>query len=181
MTDRSLTETIHIRRAVPSDSRLLSDLGKTAYRQHFTYLWTNQGLEQFFDLLYTPAYFEEILRDDSVVIWVAETAGRAIGYLIYYCNKKLPDWNETGGYINRIYLLRGYNGQGIGSRLMDCAVERAGRDGVSYLWLESMQSSEASIRFYQKHGFEICGATAFTQVPMRTRELAKMWYMYRKL
>ena len=170
-----------IRQAVPEDHELLSQLGKTAYRQHFTYLWTSEGLDAYLDFAYAPDHFQSVLADQNAVIWVLEYAGQPVGYLMYFKLKALPGQEEAGAYINRIYLLDVGTGKGLGSQLMQYAIDRARQDGRPYVWLESMQSSVDTIRFYQKHGFEICGELSFTRIPMRTPELAKMWYMKRMI
>ncbi|PHN03494.1 GNAT family N-acetyltransferase [Flavilitoribacter nigricans] len=177
----SSSPSISIRRAVPEDCHLLSRLGMEAYRQHFTYLWTPEGLDRFFASAYTPEFFRDTLEDENGMIWLVEEEGQPLGYLMYFRKEKLPGREQKGGYVNRIYLLQRAMGKGAGSRLMSCALQQARRDGCTYLWLESMQSSTESIQFYQKHGFEISGATAYTKVAMRDPELAKMWYMVKDL
>ncbi len=172
-----LSPDIRIRSALPEDCSLLSQLGKKAYRQHFTYLWTPEGLEAFFDFAYTPEYFRAVLQDDNAIIWLLEHESQAVGYLMYYRRKRLPGQETAGGYVNRIYLLESCLGKGLGGQLLNRAFEQAQRDRCPYIWLESMQSSAESIRFYQKFGFEICGETAYTAVAMRSPELSKMWYL----
>lgn len=171
------THRTRIRQALPGDCTLLSQLGKKAYRQHFTYLWTPAGLESFFALAYTPEHFRSVLQDKNAIIWLLEQDSHAVGYLMYFRRKRLPGQPEEGGYVNRIYLLEECMGKGLGGQLLSQAFDQARRDECPYVWLESMQSSTQSIRFYQKNGFEICGDTAYTEVAMRTPELSKMWYM----
>lgn len=177
MMDPSFSPGIAIRRATPEDCFLLSRLGQKAYRQHFTYLWTPEGLDQFFQLAYTPNFFRTVLLDDNAIVWLAEKNNQGVGYLMYYRSRRLPGEVAAGGYINRIYLIKEANGLGLGSQLMTFALEQARHDHKAYVWLESMQSSERAITFYQKHGFQICGATTFTKIKMREPDLAKMWYL----
>jgi GNAT superfamily N-acetyltransferase len=170
-----------IRRAVPEDSPLLASLGKQAYRQHFTYLWTPEGLEAYFEIAYTPQIFRRTIEDRNALVWLLEYEEQAAGYLMYFRRKRLPAQQQEGGYLNRIYLLDHCVGKGLGRQLMQCAIDQAYRDQVPFVWLESMQSSEQTIRFYERSGFVICGDAVFTKVPMRTPELARMWYLKRDL
>lgn len=174
-------ETSGIRPARSTEYTILAELGRRAYRQHFTHLWTPAGMDRYLDQAYTADFFASALQSEEIKIWLAESGGRPCGYLMYHRRKALPGRADEGGCIHRIYLLAGCGGQGLGSRLMACVLRQAQQDGVPYVWLESMQSSEQSIRFYQKHGFEIYGETAFTQMQMRTPELARMWWMYRAM
>ena len=170
-----------IRPAQFDDIPLLCEMGKRAYRQHFSYLWTPDGLEHYLTRAYHPNVFQDALADDNAIIWLVQNQQELCGFLMYYRRKRLPGLAGSGGYINRIYLLESCAGRGLGSRLMGLALEQVRNDGCSYLWLEAMQSSTDTIRFYQKHGFKIHGATAYTQLPMRNTELAKMWWMTRQV
>lgn len=180
MKVRSNAEIV-IRTAEVDDTYALAGMAQLAYRQHFSYLWTAEGLERYLDLAYQPSLFEKTIRDDHTTIWLAQDQSHICGYLMYHHQKRLPGIAVTGGYINRIYLLEHCSGLGIGSRLMKHATNQGTKDGVPYLWLEVMQSNPSSITFYQKHGFDFRGETAFTQLPMRTEELSRMWWMVKSL
>jgi ribosomal protein S18 acetylase RimI-like enzyme len=171
-----------MQKARPEDSESLTEMAQRAYRQHFSYLWTAEGLENYLTTAYQPDLFEKAIReDDNSMIWLAIQQEQLCGYLMYYRRKKLPGAEAEGGYINRIYLLDHCGGQGIGSQLMKMAIQQGLEDDVPYLWLEVMQSNAASIAFYQKQGFSFRGETAFTQLPMRTVELSRMWWMVKEL
>ncbi|MCB0628722.1 MAG: GNAT family N-acetyltransferase [Lewinella sp.] len=170
-----------IRKARPEDSGALAEMGQLAYRQHFSYLWTEEGLERYLENAYQPDFFEKTIRDENAVIWLALLESQICGYLIYHRSKSLSQAGNNGGYINRIYLLDHCAGMGLGSRLLHLAVDQGKADQKDYLWLEVMQSNEESIAFYQKQGFDFRGATAFTRFPMRTEALSRMWWMVKVL
>lgn len=172
---------IAIRTAQTDDICALTEMAQLAYRQHFSYLWTAEGLEQYLAQAYQPSLFEKTIRDEHTTIWLALQQSDICGYLMYHRQKRLPGFDMAGGYINRIYLLEHCSGLGIGSRLLQQAAGQGLEDEVPYLWLEVMQSNKSSIAFYQKHGFDLRGATAFTQLPMRTPALSKMCWMVRPL
>lgn len=69
--------------------------------------------------------------------WVAERAGRPVGYLVV-----------TGNWVDDLYLAPGETGQGIGTALLDVA--KAERPDGFFLW--AFVSNEGARRFYRRHG-----------------------------
>jgi len=93
-------------------------------------------------------------------LWVAEDCAKpgqgAIGYLGF-----LHFMNERPGYFITadlaIYLHPEYQNQGLGSYLLAQAVQRAPGLGIETLTATIFASNEASIRLFEKFGFERWG------------------------
>ena len=64
--------------------------------------------------------------------------------------------------IERIYLSRDYQGQGIGQRLMDFALEKAREQGMDYVWLGVWEDNRKALDFYKRNGFLRFGEHVFT-------------------
>lgn len=70
-----------------------------------------------------------------------------------------------------------YSGQGIGGRMIDCAEELAGRQGIQSLRLDVAENNIPAARLYEKHGFEYLG-----NIDMGLEEIGLKWFMvYEKL
>ena len=63
--------------------------------------------------------------------------------------------------LERIYVSKKAQGKGLGSFLMEKAVETARRKGKRYLWLGVWEKNTKALSFYQKHGFYPIGTHVF--------------------
>jgi len=88
-------------------------------------------------------------------ILVAKEGEQVLGFVAYgpYRDDTLPHCGE----IYALYVLRDYQGQGIGSRLMEAALERLSAYRQVALWV--LQGNEKAIRFYQRCGFAFDGVS----------------------
>ncbi len=64
--------------------------------------------------------------------------------------------------IERIYLSTDYQGQGIGQRLMDFALDKARDQGMDYVWLGVWEDNVKALKFYERNGFLRIGEHFFT-------------------
>jgi GNAT superfamily N-acetyltransferase len=108
----------------------------------------------------------EILHHHSVEVYVAESAGQAIGLLEL-------DFRETpDAELQYFGVTPDWVGQGLGSAMMDCAIARVWRpgSGVERFWLHTCSLDHpAALAFYRKCGFrpykrcvEICDDPRWT-------------------
>ncbi len=95
------------------------------------------------------AFFSEMFKGFSRV-FVAEEAGRICGYVVLWV---MP----PEAYIANIAVDEGFRGRGIGSMLLEKAVDVAKEEGATYLVLEVRASNHAAQALYRKHGFEVVG------------------------
>ena len=63
--------------------------------------------------------------------------------------------------LERIYLMRLFQNQGLGEQLIQQAVQLGTIAGFKHLWLGVWQKNPKAIRFYQRQGFEIIGEHDF--------------------
>ncbi len=63
--------------------------------------------------------------------------------------------------IERIYILKEYQGKNLGTFLLDKAKEIFKNENLDYLWLAVWEKNEQAIKFYQKHIFKIFGEHDF--------------------
>lgn len=63
--------------------------------------------------------------------------------------------------LERIYVSGEAQGKGLGSYLMEKAVETARQKGKRYLWLGVWEKNAKALSFYQKHGFYPVGTHVF--------------------
>ena len=83
-------------------------------------------------------------------VWVAESAGRVIGFL---AARVAADEME----ILNLAVDPDERGRGVGSALLGTAIEFARRSGSRRAFLEVRESNRRAQRFYERHGFAVFG------------------------
>lgn len=63
--------------------------------------------------------------------------------------------------LERIYILKDFQGKGSGQLLMDKAIEIARSKKVKFIWLGVWEQNHRALAFYKKNGFEIYGQHIF--------------------
>jgi GNAT superfamily N-acetyltransferase len=143
MSDEILFQTA-VREDLPAIVRLLADDGLGSQRERY-----EEPLPQSY---YTA--FEQIENDPNHQLIVARSDGRVIGTLHLMF---LPSISFQGGLraqVESVRVDKGCRNLGIGSRMMDWAIERARERGAHVLQLTSHLSRKDAHRFYEKLGFK---------------------------
>ena len=175
-----------IHRATPADADALSVLSRTCFTQTFGHLYAPHDLALFLDQAYSPSVLRTELTDPARATWLlfeessdeAEdercdrvTSGAAhasslqdplIGY-VTACPAHLPhpDVAPDDGEIQRLYILRGHQGEGHGTTLLRTALEWLERNGPRTVWIGVWSENYGAQRFYARHGFDIVGEYLF--------------------
>ena len=85
--------------------------------------------------------------------WVAERDGVVAGFLL---GRMAADEFE----ILNMAVSRAYRQSGIGSKLLESAIESSRSAGISHVYLEVRASNKPAIALYARHGFSECGRRA---------------------
>ena len=156
-------QTIHIVECDPStDAGKLSRLGAESFVQAFGHLYSREDLDAFLETHHSPGAYQKILDDAALRMWLAETEeGLAVGYVIAGpCGLPAPDMPENAGELKRIYILKDYQGGGLGRRLLDAAF--AWLEGkFEHLYIGVYSENVGAQRLYARYGFEKVGEYQF--------------------
>jgi len=159
-----------IRQAGPGDAAALSAIGRATFSEAFGELYPPQDLEAFLAGAYELDKTRAYLADSRCAAWLAEIDGAAVGHaLVGPCALPHPEVTPGCGELKRLYVLSPWRG-GLGSRLMDAALEWLERDGPRRLWIGVWSGNLAAQRFYRRLGFEKVGEYAFEVGSIRDRE-----------
>jgi ribosomal-protein-alanine N-acetyltransferase len=91
--------------------------------------------------------FEEALAR-AFVFTVAETDAQIVGY--QWCEK-----HERHGHLTRLAVRPGWEGRGIGTRLLTEALVTIVQAGVNWVTLNTQESNLRSRMLYERHGFRL--------------------------
>jgi GNAT superfamily N-acetyltransferase len=80
-------------------------------------------------------------------VFIAEAAGSPVGYIAYHHTRRLG----TDAELQNVYLLKEWQGKGIGTRLLGVVAHRLAADGSRSLCV-GYDSTSPYKRFYARHG-----------------------------
>lgn len=90
------------------------------------------------------------LSNDTAYFYVAKAGGETVGYIGMHCAA-----DEC--YVANVGVAQNYRGEGIGSSLVNYAIERAREMKMSFISLEVRPSNETAVKIYERFGFERVG------------------------
>ena len=101
-------------------------------------------------IAYSRREMKMYLRSPGAACVIAEATGKPIGFC-------LTAHEDAWGYIITIDVIAPHRRQGAGSLLLQDAEKRLTRQGVKEIALETATDNAATIAFWKKHGYRICG------------------------
>jgi diamine N-acetyltransferase len=146
---------IFIRRADISDSAIIASLGRITFTETFGNLFTKPELEDYLLKTFNVENISYSLGKKNNIYWLAFEDENPVGYAKIKLNSKVEEIdNEEQIQLQKIYVLKEYLDQKIGSALMKeiltCEIINKG----TVLWLAVLHSNERAILFYEKFGFK---------------------------
>jgi ribosomal protein S18 acetylase RimI-like enzyme len=98
----------------------------------------------------TEPFFTDRRQPQDVL--VAEIDGALVGYLRLGRHMSIAD-NDHVLHIDALVVAPTARSHGVGSLLLDAAVDEARRRGVRKLGLRALSTNDRALRLYQRHGF----------------------------
>lgn len=155
---------LSIRRADLNDADALALVGGATFLESFAGVLDGADIVAHCQRHHSPDVYRRALEDIRCRAWVAETTTGAaiVGYvLVTPPDLPLPDLDAGDFEVKRIYLLRRFQGGGIGRRLMDVAMEDVRARGARRLLLGVYSGNDQALGFYRRLGFERVGDRLF--------------------
>ncbi len=139
--------------AVSAD--VLSALGAETFIQSFGHLYAAADLEKFLKDKHGADTYQRLLMNPECAIWVAYSgADEAIGYLVAGpCDLPVDDLPSGSGELMRFYILRKFQGGGLGGRMLDLALSWL-HEQFDHVYLSVYSKNLKAQRLYARYGFE---------------------------
>lgn len=151
-----------IRRAGPADAAALAEIGARTFAETFAHLYPAHDLAAFLADAYGPERTRANLADPTRAAWLVEARGVAIGYAeAGPCGLPHAAVTPACGELKRFYLLKPWQGGGLGGRLFDETLAWLLRDGPRDLWIGVWSENLGAQRFYARRGFHKAGEYGF--------------------
>lgn len=165
-----------VRRAVPTDAAVLTELGARTFTEAFGHLYSQEDLRAFLDESHSMAVYATLLASPLCAIWLAVEGDEPVGYaLAGPCGLPHEEARPGDGELKRLYVSAKAQGGGIGAKLFEAALAWLEHDGPRTLWISVWSENYGAQRFYARYGFAKAGEYEFPVGKQRDRE-----FIYRR-
>jgi ribosomal protein S18 acetylase RimI-like enzyme len=146
---------LSLRAATPADLAALSALAREAFIAKFGHLYSTANLNLFLNEALSEAAFAADLADPDRVIQLAFRDGSLVGFAKVAFKCGFPDHarGERTMELKQLYTGAKATGGGIGSALMNWAMERLAAHGADEVQLSVYAENFDAHRFYERYGF----------------------------
>ena len=151
-------KTVQIRNARIPDAHSLSALAMQTYAEAFGHSFSPADLAAHLEKNLSPKNFERMLEEDT--FRVAETDGRAVGFIQFGCGNLETD-SGNAQELRRLYVLADFQNIGIGTQLMNAALESPEIKNAASVFLDVWEHNLGAQRFYARYGFVVTGKCEF--------------------
>ncbi len=157
---------VTIIRAQDTDIPALSNLCADTFRETFSHDNTEEELQAFFDEAYNYDILKRELNHDESETYLAYVDDVLAGYLkVNWGGAQTECKLEDAFEVQRIYVLKAYQGYGVGRALFDKAMRIAESGGFAWAWLGVWEKNYKAQHFYKHYGFEKFGEHKFIVTP----------------
>lgn len=140
----------------------LLELSRTTFIDAFAHLNDPDDFQTYLDGAFSEITLKRELNNSNSTFYFVDYDEQRAGYFKLNTKNAQTDISDKSSMeIERIYVLREYQGKGIG-RWMLAEIEKiATRDKLKYLWLGVWQKNTDAIGFYENLGFTKFGEHSF--------------------
>lgn len=147
---------MNIRKANVSDVEALQQIGKQTFMETFSADNTQDNMTNYLNEAFSIEKIKEELRNKYSEFYFALLGEIIVGYL--KINFEKAQTEKTLGNsleIERIYVLKKFQGNEVGQKLYQKALEIAKSKSLKSVWLGVWEQNLKAIRFYEKNGFNV--------------------------
>ncbi len=150
------------RQCTIEDIDILRDFSYRTYFETFAHMNTWKDMEKYLNKAFETEKLRIELLDLNSSFYFLYFNEKLAGYLKLNEASAQTDVNDKQSLeIERIYVSKEFQGQGLGSYLMDRAIKIANQQKKLYVWLGVWEKNEKAIYFYKKNGFYEIGTHSF--------------------
>lgn len=155
-------EPIKIERVGASDILSLQEVARKTFFQTFAGDNSEANMKDYLDERFSAERLGAELNDVNSEFYFATLRGEVVGYLKMNYGESQTELQDEGAVeIERIYVLREYQGKKVGQLLFGKALSVAQEMGAKYIWLGVWENNRKAIEFYRKNGFVEFGQHVF--------------------
>lgn len=143
-----------IKRVVSSDIHQLVKIGRQTFYETFAAGNTEADMEKYLDENFSVNKLNAELSNINSEFYFALLNDNIVGYLKLNLGDAQTELKDNSTLeIERLYVLKEYQGINFGQLLFDKALQIAKQHHVDYVWLGVWELNIRAINFYKKNGF----------------------------
>jgi ribosomal protein S18 acetylase RimI-like enzyme len=140
-----------------ADVAALADLARRTYADAFGYSFNAADLADHLRTNLSDGCFHRAIDDD--VFLGAELRDRLIGFAQFGAvSIAVPTQSPDDQELRRLYVHADFQGQGIGTRLMEAALTHPRLKAAERIYLDVWERNQRAQAFYRRYGFAVIGA-----------------------
>jgi Acetyltransferases len=145
-----------IRRVLINDAVLLQQLSAKTFEETFAVHNTAENMQRYIAENFSTARLSDEINNPGSEFYFAVFDDSIIGYIkINFRDAQTEIKSAEGIEIERIYVLKAYQGQNAGALLFNTALQIAKSKKAKYVWLGVWEKNEKAIGFYLKNGLRV--------------------------
>lgn len=146
--------TIAVREVGLEDIEELQKIGRQTFSETFSDVNTEENMMLYLEEGFSKEKLHEALSSLDSEFYFAELNDEVIGYLkLNFGPSQTELKDERALEIERIYILKEFQGEKAGQLLFEKVIEIANKSDVDYIWLGVWEENTRAISFYKKNGF----------------------------
>ncbi|MHA6530607.1 GNAT family N-acetyltransferase [Paenibacillus sp. BAC0078] len=155
-------ETINIKKCTYDDLGLLQTISIETFNETFKNQNSPENMKAYLERAYNLSQLEKELSNSSSEFYFIYSSGEIAGYLKVNTDDAQSEMMGNNSLeIERIYIRKQFHKQGLGSYLINKAIEIAVTRNKEKIWLGVWEKNERAIAFYNKMEFVQTGAHSF--------------------
>ncbi|MFJ7746408.1 GNAT family N-acetyltransferase [Peribacillus sp. NPDC097295] len=154
--------TIHIRKCTLEDLPILQEIGCETFNETFKDQNSPENMKVYLDRAFNANQLETELSNSESAFFFIYVHAEVAGYLKVNVNEAQTEKEGNDSLeIERIYIRKEFQGQGLGHHLINKALELAKEQNKQKIWLGVWEKNEGAIKFYERMGFTQSGTHSF--------------------
>jgi diamine N-acetyltransferase len=147
-------ENIDIRKLTPEDIHQLEKISRQTFAETFSAGNTEENMKKYLEEDLSTERLAAELGDPNSEFYFALLKSEVIGYLkLNFGQSQTEIKDDRAVEIERIYVLKEFQGKKLGQLLYDKAINIATEKNADYVWLGVWEENQRAINFYKKNGF----------------------------
>jgi len=147
-------DNIEIVKVALDEVNQLQSICKTTFFETYADGNTEENMQKYLDEVFTLDKLTAELQDTNTELYFARLGNKPIGYIkINFGEAQTELQDKKSLEIERIYVLKEFQGNRVGQILFDKALEIAISKQADYLWLGVWEKNPKALHFYKRNGF----------------------------
>lgn len=142
-----------IRKADINELEQLQNIGRQTFSETFSQGNTEEDLAKYLEEGFSVEKLTSELNSTNSEFYFATYNNQVVGYLKLNSGQSQTEIrDEKSLEVERIYVLKEFQGKNIGQLLFEKALQVATQKNAEYIWLGVWEENQKAINFYKKNG-----------------------------